>query len=92
MKCGKCGLEIGVLGHICMRRARPPRLQLVESSEVEAWIELDSKGVDGIYRPVWVEQDDGETLSLTVRDAERLRDFLIDATIYVVENKDLGPH
>lgn len=84
-------MEIRSFQHICIKRAKPPKLRIIEDSEIVADVDVSICGVDGIFRPVMITQDGGEMPTLTIKDAERLRDFLMDATIYIAQNKHLGP-
>lgn len=87
--CQKCGLPIGETQHICIHKSRrrdPPRLEIIEGSEIAAVVDASVKGIDGVFRPVLLEQDDGACLTLTIEDAQRLYDFL-DEAIPFLEGK-----
>lgn len=85
--CPKCGLPLAATSHhICIhesRRRSPPSLEIIEDSEIRADIDANIKGSDGVFRPVLVEQDDGQALALTIEDAQRLYDFLDEAIPYL---------
>lgn len=64
----------------------PPGLEVIDGSEICAEVDPSLKGIDGVFRPILVEQNDGDTLALTVEDAQRLYDFL-DEAIPFLEGK-----
>ncbi len=74
-------------GHVCIHkkpgRRHPPELKVVDGSEIWAQIDGSAMGADGIFRPVLIEQDEGEVLALTLEDAQRLYDFLCEAIPYI---------
>jgi hypothetical protein len=55
-----------------------PKLALIDGSEVEACVDIQSIDVDGTRRPVFISQDT-DYLNLTVKDARRILDFLNEA-------------
>lgn len=81
--CRQCGLPFHAGPHVCIHkienRREPPELHIVEGSEVCAQVDFSSIGLDNIFRPVIVQQDDGSVIALTVEDAERLYNFLDEA-------------
>jgi hypothetical protein len=62
---------------------KDPELEIVEGSEIEALIDCRAVGVDGVNRPIFVNQGEVEILSLTLEDAQRLRDFLSEAIDHI---------
>lgn len=87
VRCPVCTLPVtDVNAHICIQRISrrsPPRLEIVEESEINAEVDGALRGIDGVFRPVFVGQDDGACLALTLEDAKRLYDFLDSAIIYL---------
>lgn len=87
--CPRCGLPIPTTdarAHICIHKAQkrePPKLEVLEGSEICGEVDNSIRGVDGVFRPVFVQQDDGQCLALTVEDAKRLIDYLDDAIDYI---------
>jgi hypothetical protein len=84
--CARCGLPSVGLLHICTERIEkraPPTLEMTEGSEICGEVDNSIRGVDGIFRPVFVEQDDGQCLALTFEDAKRLAEFLCEAVDYI---------
>ncbi len=59
-----------------------PVLPPAKESEIEAFVDPKHRGEDGIFRPVIVSQDE-EFLNLSMKDAQRLLDFLNDAIPYL---------
>lgn len=87
--CPKCGLPFHRGVHVCIHRIEdrePPELHIVEGSEVCAQVDFSSIGLDNIFRPVIVQQDDGSVIHLTVEDAERIYNFLDEAIPYLEGN------
>lgn len=85
-KCPKCGLPFHTGVHVCIHRVierDPPELHIVEDSEISAQVDLASRGLDNVFRPVIVQQDDGNIIALTMQDAERMYHFLEDAIIFL---------
>jgi len=64
-----------------------PELVAEQESEIQAIFDDTACGTDGIFRPVWINQDDESILSLTIEDAERLHGFLTDVMKYINEAK-----
>ncbi len=63
---------------------RKPILEIVEGSEIEAQVDLSGIGIDGVFRPISVNDQGGyEMLFLTVQDARRLLEFLTEALPYL---------
>lgn len=86
-KCPSCGLPFHNGPHVCIHKVpEPPELEVLEDSEVCAQVDFSSIGLDGIHRPVILQQDDGSVIALTVRDAERIYHFL-DETLPFLEGK-----
>lgn len=56
-----------------------PELPPSSGSEIQATVDLATMGVDGIFRPILVNQDENDILALTIEDAERLHRFLGEA-------------
>lgn len=88
--CPRCGLPLHAGPHVCIHKIverGPPELELIEGSEVCAQVDFASRGLDNIFRPVILQQDDGSVIALTVSDAERIFHFLEDSLIYL-DGKD----
>lgn len=84
--CPKCGLPLTTAAHICIHKIEKreaPRLEIIEGSEIEAEVDSSAIGLDNVFRPVFVGQDDGSSLALTIEDARRLLEFLTDAVDYI---------
>ena len=64
-----------------------PELPPSSSSEISAVIDLAAIGLDGVARPVFINQDECETLALTYEDAKRLHEFLGVAIEFLREYK-----
>lgn len=64
-----------------------PELSAIEGSEISGIVDLAAMCADHVYRPVFINQTDENFLSLTLEDAERLLEFLSDATIYLKDIK-----
>lgn len=60
-----------------------PELEYIDESEIAATIDLSAIGLDGIARPVFINQCDEDSLALTLDDAERLNKFLTEAIVYL---------
>lgn len=93
-KCVRCGLPVlEARAHICIfkKLEYKPTLELVDGSEICGECDPSVKGVDHVFRPVLVEQDDGHCLTLTLKDAQRLYDFL-DEAIPFLEGKMTRDH
>lgn len=80
-QCPRCGLPFHTGAHVCIRKLEnpPPEMAVIEESEVCGHIDFSAPIIDGIYRPVVMQQDDGSVLALTVKDAERIYHFLDEA-------------
>lgn len=84
--CPRCGLPLVTDAHICIVRAemrQAPQLEIVDWSEINGEVDSAGRGVDGVFRPVFIGQDDGQCLTLTIEDAKRLLEFLTEAMDYV---------
>lgn len=64
-----------------------PELPPSSTSEIAATLDLASIGLDGVSRPVLINQDDQDFLALTYEDARRLHKFLGLAVEYLKEYK-----
>lgn len=62
-----------------------PELDYKTGSEIAAVLDLSAIGMDGIARPVFINQCDEDSLTLTLEDAERLNKFLTAAITYLKE-------
>lgn len=61
-----------------------PELEAIEGSEIQAVVDVSLHGVDDIFRPVYINQDQ-ELLHLTIDDAKRLHQFLGEAIDFLTE-------
>lgn len=81
-----CRLPLHAGPHVCVHVAKykePPELEVTEDSEVCAQVDFASVGLDNMFRPIILQQDDGSVIALTVKDAERIYHFLDEALIYL---------
>lgn len=62
---------------------REPELEHTEGSEIQATVDTGATDMDGVCRPVLVNQNDTDFLALTVEDAKRLLEFLNEAIPYL---------
>lgn len=93
-KCVRCGLPVvESRAHICIFKKIEckPVLEVIDGSEVCGEVDHTVKGSDHIFRPVLLEQDDGACLTLTLKDAQRIYDFL-DEAIPFLEGKMTRDH
>jgi len=60
-----------------------PYLELIDGSEVTAEIDTAAIGIDGRFRPVIIGDDEGIEINITIDDARRVLDFLIEAIKYM---------
>ncbi len=70
-RCHKCGWPNAMLGE--------PEMPYIEGSEVEGLIDMAGIGLDGVCRPVFINQDGENFFELTIEDARRLLKFLNEA-------------
>ncbi len=68
--------------------AEDPELPPCAGSELEATVNFEATGIDGIWRPILVTQLDEDFLALTLEDAERLVGFLKKAIVYTKEFRE----
>lgn len=64
-----------------------PELEFTEDSEISAAVDISTHGDDGIFRPVYINQDE-EVLVLTLEDSKRLLKFLEKAVKFLDEYQD----
>lgn len=64
-----------------------PGLPQQEGSEIEAAVDVSIPGLDDIFRPIFIAQDQ-EIFQLTLADAKRLKSFLNKAIKFVEEFND----
>ncbi len=63
----------------------PPKMTIVEDSEIWGEVDLSALRIDGIFRPIFIacEDDEFTAMDLTVDDARRLLAFLNEAIFFL---------